>query len=1226
MLRKIRLAVTALFWSGLAFAQSGTVQVILIDKDTKQPLPFASVVVEKGGAQMGGGQTDIDGKVEIKPIDPGEYDVKAVYAGYQDYEITGVRVTPNQVSYLTMPMASSSQTMQTVTKVGYRVPLVDPHTTTGGTVEKEDYQHMAVKDVNSVAATTAGVYQSDVGGALNIRGARSDATQYIVDGVKLTADQALGGIPQGMVDQVTTITGGIPANYGDATGGIVEINTLGASPKFFANAQAITSEGLDAYGYNDFTFTVGGPILSKMDTATHTKTPKVDFILGGEYANKKDNSPTFIGGYTVNSDVLAQIQANPLTPSTTSGFNRTAEYVTADEITQSKSRANIGQQTIQLNGKLGVHVNNNVSLVFGGAFQYNTQNDFEDVYQLFNSAENPLDNTTTWRAFARLTQRFPTPEGKDKSSLIKNAFYTLQIDYGNTYEVIENNQFKDNLFDYGYIGQFNQYIIPHYSERNGSRGLAYYQDGFQDSALTFNPATSTNPIEANYTSDVYKYLGQAAITNGNVIQQNLGLLNGLRPGDVYSLWYNVGRAYPGYQESNSSHLHFQANFSADVKSNAIQIGFEYEQNILRFFSVSAASLWSLMDQNANLQIAQLDTNNPYLVSGGSLNTYGYNRAYNASVQSQFDKSLRQKLGLPVNGTQWLDPDSYAPGMYSLSMFSASDLLNSGSSLVSYYGYNYDGTKQTSNPTIDDFFNKRDANGNLEYPIAPFHPIYMSGWIQDHFDIKSMKFDVGVRVDRFDANQPVLKDPYLLYLAKNVSEVRNLPIGANIPSGVNGSDIVYVNNAQSPTAIVGYRNGNNWYDANGNAVSDPTVIASATTTGTIQPYLENPSQTTISSNAFTTYTPQINVMPRIAFAFPISDMANFFAHYDIITQRPPGVGYNIFQPTQYMFIQSFISGVLSNPNLLPQQTTDYELGFTQVLDEKQTSALTISAFYKSMKDMIEVYRFLEAYPVSYMAYSNIDFGTVKGMSVSYDLRRVNNVKIRASYTLQFAEGTGSGPNSGFNLANSGSPNLQIPMPLSFDQRHTFLFNIDYHYSSGENYNGPVWTTHSGKSIQVLANAGFNLNFTAGSGTPYTQQANATEGDPNSQNVGIGIAQHYSLVGGVNSAYLPWQYRVDLRVDKDFPLTINKNNKDKAHPCDILVYIQVTNLLNTENILNVYHFTGSASDDGFLSSVGGQQMIPQQTSPQAFIDQYKIKEQDPSYYAMPRQIRLGVEFNF
>ena len=176
------------------------------------------------------------------------------------------------------------------------------------------------------------------------------------------------------------------------------------------------------------------------------------------------------------------------------------------------------------------------------------------------------------------------------------------------------------------------------------------------------------------------------------------------------------------------------------------------------------------------------------------------------------------------------------------------------------------------------------------------------------------------------------------------------------------------------------------------------------------------------------------MPRIAFSFPISDMAGFFAHYDIFTSRPPGVGYNIFSPTQYLFINSNIGSVISNPALKPVQTTDYELGFTQALNEKKTTALTLSAFYRAPKNEIETYRFLDAYPVSYLAYNNIDFGTIKGLTIAYTLSRVGDFKMRASYTLQFATGTGSGPNSGYNLANSGNPNLQIPIPLDFDQRH------------------------------------------------------------------------------------------------------------------------------------------------------------------------------------------------
>ena len=41
-----------------------------------------------------------------------------------------------------------------------------------------------------------------------------------------------------------------------------------------------------------------------------------------------------------------------------------------------------------------------------------------------------------------------------------------------------------------------------------------------------------------------------------------------------------------------------------------------------------------------------------------------------------------------------------------------------------------------------------------------------------------------------------------------------------------------------------------------------------------------------SVSFKDYEVQVNFMPRLAFSFPISDDANFFAHYDVLIQRPP----------------------------------------------------------------------------------------------------------------------------------------------------------------------------------------------------------------------------------------------------------------------------------------------------------------------------------------------------
>ena len=171
-----------------------------------------------------------------------------------------------------------------------------------------------------------------------------------------------------------------------------------------------------------------------------------------------------------------------------------------------------------------------------------------------------------------------------------------------------------------------------------------------------------------------------------------------------------------------------------------------------------------------------------------------------------------------------------------------------------------------------------------------------------------------------------------------------------------------------------------------------------------------------NDGFEDYKPQINVMPRLAFSFPISDVANFFAHYDILVQRPPGN--NIATALNYFYFGDSGRTPESNPNLKPERTIDYEVGFQQKLTN--SSALKVSAYYKEMRDMIQIRDFLylpsDLNITSYTGFDNLDFGTVKGFTLQYDLRRTKNVTLLAAYTLQFADGTGSSAESSRNLGS------------------------------------------------------------------------------------------------------------------------------------------------------------------------------------------------------------------
>ena len=89
MLRKIYLVITILMVSlTLATAQSGgAIKGKVIDKATREGVPFAIVTVSMNGVNAGGAQTDLDGNFQIKPLNAGVYSVKIQYTGYKPVEI-----------------------------------------------------------------------------------------------------------------------------------------------------------------------------------------------------------------------------------------------------------------------------------------------------------------------------------------------------------------------------------------------------------------------------------------------------------------------------------------------------------------------------------------------------------------------------------------------------------------------------------------------------------------------------------------------------------------------------------------------------------------------------------------------------------------------------------------------------------------------------------------------------------------------------------------------------------------------------------------------------------------------------------------------------------------------------------------------------------------------------------------------------------------------------------
>jgi hypothetical protein len=1250
------------------FAQSGLGEIRgkILDAKTKKPLDYVSVTLKLNGVTKASTLTDDDGNFIIKTLQPGSYDLFATYIGYLNQTITGVNVTADEIRFVNFSMTKSEegQTLKEVV-VEYKKPLVDPGGVKGETKSSKEIMALGTRSFNAIAGTTLGV-DSRGGGTPNFRGARSEGTAYYIDGVRVQAGSI--NVPQNAIDQIQVITGGTPAQYGDFIGGAISITTKAPTKNFTRAFEYITASPfagyLDYTHYNQFQTVISGPLKVINKGRGDQEKVLIGFLFSGAVTYARDGRPPAVDLYKVKDEKLAELKERPLVPGPGGTLFFAGEFLTKNDLERVRFRQNAQTFSADINGNFNYQPTNNINIRVGYFGNHSRNRNYSHFHSLMNYENNPLVLNYTGRFYVQFTQTFKknTEDGankEEKKSVISNAFYTARASYEISYGESMDANFGRDIFRYGHIGRFTTYQAPNFTrvvkgfgERPDSflleNGTYIYltnyfrQTGFRDTAVLFEQGPD-NRIRGNYTKNVLDYFGARNITNVNTLRSLNGLINGDNPNGIYSnMWGNVGQLIAGSYGKSMAETYtayVMSEFSIAPRSNPkakhdIQFGMTFEQQFRRSYSIGGNGLWALMRLYQNRQFSGMDSTSSRLVfdaNGVFQDTVFLNRKIVAADQTNFDRNLRRKLiaegatdalGRPITEQTFLDINSYDPSTFSIDMFSADELLNNGNSVVSYFGYDHMGNIVRGKPNIDAFLTQRDANGNFARLLPAYQPNYFAAWAQDKFVFKDLVVRLGVRVERFDANQPVLKDPYSMVPVYTVGEVKSsnntnfAALKEQIPSVIGDDYVVYVNRepelqSSSGMSITGFRRGTNWFDRNGNPISDPQAIARAGNTNRNIPLLvdpENPQRPTAAS--FRDYIPDVRVLPRVWFSFPISTTSQFFGTYDILTQRP---GTNVAQIDDYFFLQNRLNNAIANPDLRMTQVTDYEIGFRQQIGTD--AALGIIASYREYRGLVQLFPYIQAWPNTYNTLSNIDFATVKSLGLEYNVRELGNISLNANYQLQFADGTGSNATSSGALIQVGLPSLRTVFPLDFDTRHTFKAIFDFHYKEGKDYNGP---RVNGKNI--FENAGFNFIFTAFSGRPYTRNLL-----PTPDGVQSGVVVRSPIVGTINGANMPPQYNVDLNVDKNFMF------KQKRIDGSVTVYrlrtfLWVQNLFNVANVLSVFRYTGSAYNDGFLTSPQAQEQIRTATQQQAYIDLYNTRMLNPDRFLMPRLTRLGVALYF
>lgn len=251
------------FIANAVSAQSGVLKGKVIDRKTKETIIGATVSIVGTYYAV---PTDLNGNYTINNIKPGEYSVKIVYLGYKEQINNGIKITNGNTTTLNIQLSEVTAEIGMVEVLGQKTIVDLESGKSSAKVTAEDIKDMSVKDVQSIVANQAGVSQNPDG--LQIRGGRVYETQYLVDGIN--AQDPLAGTGFGVeiaanaINDIEVITGGVGAEFGEGTSGVVLTRIREGGDKVRVNG----SYYRDNLGFNErsqwntdmFSLSLGSPV------------------------------------------------------------------------------------------------------------------------------------------------------------------------------------------------------------------------------------------------------------------------------------------------------------------------------------------------------------------------------------------------------------------------------------------------------------------------------------------------------------------------------------------------------------------------------------------------------------------------------------------------------------------------------------------------------------------------------------------------------------------------------------------------------------------------------------------------------------------------------------------------------------------------------------------------------------------------------------------------------
>ncbi|NQT34572.1 TonB-dependent receptor [bacterium] len=1129
------------------------------DVETDEPLEYAQIAESNGDW---GGATDLDGDFLILNIPPGVYNVEVTYLGYHPITLIGIQINSGLTTKQDIQLTPTALKRPEV-EIKVEPPLVKlDNTGKDIRIDKDKIKSIRPEDIGSLVGGVGG-FKMDEEGRFHVRGSRDGEVAFLVDGVDirdpLVATRTQISLGAENVQEVNILTGGFTAEYGRATGAIVQITTAeGASKGYSGRLEYQTDRIIDTYSFDTdrAEISIGGPIPY---TADFLRKP-VTFYFTGICKLTNTYTPFDIrrpaNDYMGIGLNLPERQQNNFSGSLKLAYKLTDRKKLSLYLTES-----FGKWDIYPSGEGGISGN------YGYNYLHNLDSRPWAQNKQFSGILTFTDQLSE-KTFYELkyiyfrTHSWVHPGGKNPGE------FTLREDAENTRAGGvdgDGNGFIDGFVDANNNGRFDGggegYEDWNFNGRwdRGEDWVDLNGNGVYDAAEPWidvvNPLTGENNLDVYDSWDTYRDL------NGNgrwdpaepQLPEHDWNRNGYRDGERFidANGNGIYDPWEPWEDLNGNYLWDEGEPFIDTNGNG---RFDYSEGYDDKNTNGRMDYKDLINSDDDTGEPFIDGDFAYLyielpfIDQPDLITGLYNGVLDpGEMVYRFLHPLTELFSRPATllelqrdpsrpiwyafdpdlyGADWPeDPLVYIPEKSTWINRTLHDIENpvfdypNGVADIDkewWLDYNNNGRWDSSpdnflNPNEWDptayWYDRVSTENTLKFDIQ--------SQVSKHHEVKS-----GVEIKFRDLQMQSIQQPDKQYTGEAVlPENSPWPDRGGIRDFYRYRPIEGALYAQDKMEFEGLIiNAGLRYDF---------IRHDQDAVDEFRDRLIRDEPGAIFANRGTW-----RLSPRLGISHPITERAKLYFNYGHFYQAPQ------FQYFYRSATANFdANSTIGNPNLEYEKTVQYELGVNTQISE--LVVIDISGYYKDQFDLISTSD--ERWKnLTLDRYVNLDYGRMRGFEFSIEKRPYHHYALTFNYDFSYAYGKASDQHANREARLDNQPYNWDEHPLAWDETHKINAYITILYSQGEH---PRWF-----GMVLPDDWMMTVQWQFGSGLPYTPSKYLT-GETN-QNLVL-----------PNSYRRPWHENTTLKFEKYYTLN---NNRDSRLFFGFTVY----NLFNRRNIVAVY----------------------------------------------------------